>query len=262
MVWDIAHTGTMTNNGLPYLNPYGSNLSGLNKPLYEFAPNEIVHSLKWHQNKSIICGMNNKHIKIIDLREDIKPKCVITKGVNGIALDPGSNCRFATFSDASTILEKCLFLSNYLFFMQNMIFVWDTRYMENPMTNITEVSNIVKLEWCPTRSNILAALLKDTNSIRLYEYQYLVNSKIEPEPSIVAREISPFSSKCLKTKVQLVLIIFLSSVSNPQIISSFSWHPHTESRMAVISTNSIIKDFKVIDRITLVCEVYFLYFLH
>lgn len=172
VVWDIAHTGNLVNN--PYHNQFGT---GLNKPLYEFAPNEVVHSLKWFQNKTIICGMNNKHIKIFDLRDVNKPRGVITKGVYGITLDPLSNYRFATFAD-------------------NHIYVWDTRYIENPMTTIgPEVSSIVKLEWCPTRSNILAALLKDTNSIKLYDYKDYKNHSAENEPSVLAREISPFESE-------------------------------------------------------------------
>lgn len=117
MVWDIAHTGTMvTNNSMQYgnLSHYGSSGSGLNKPLYELAQNEVVHSLKWLQNKTIICGMNNKHIKIFDLRDVNKPKGVITKGVFGIALDPRSTYRFATFSEASfySFLKYFLFLLN------------------------------------------------------------------------------------------------------------------------------------------------------
>ncbi|KAI2806893.1 hypothetical protein BLOT_008853 [Blomia tropicalis] len=217
MIWDIAHTGTLISNSSNYHSQYGGGnpLSGLNKPLYEFAPNELVHSLKWFQNKTIVCGMNNKHIKIFDFRDPNKPKGVITKGVYGIALDPLSNFRFASYSESN-------------------IFVWDSRFIESPITTISsDGSNIAKIEWCPTRSNILAALLKDTNSIRLYDYKDYKNLNNEPEPSVLAREISPFEAL------------------NTQIISSFSWHPYSESRMVVISSSNIIRDFKVIDRITL-----------
>src|SRR5699024_2359396 len=106
MVWDIAHTGTIVNNNNSnlYHSQFGSTLSGLNKPLYEFGINEMVHSLKWFQNKTIICGMNNKHIKIFDLRDVSKPRGVITKGVYGITLDPLSNFRFASFYDVSSVV--------------------------------------------------------------------------------------------------------------------------------------------------------------
>lgn len=103
MIWDIAHTGTIaSNNNNLYSQQYGSAAySGLNKPLYEFAANEMVHSLKWFQNKTVICGMNNKHIKIFDLRDVSKPRGVITKGVYGITLDPLSSWRFASYFEVS-----------------------------------------------------------------------------------------------------------------------------------------------------------------
>ena len=107
MIWDIAHTGTLISNSSNYHSQYGGGnpLSGLNKPLYEFAPNELVHSLKWFQNKTIVCGMNNKHIKIFDFRDPNKPKGVITKGVYGIALDPLSNFRFASYSEVCPLIK-------------------------------------------------------------------------------------------------------------------------------------------------------------
>jgi len=114
MIWDIAHTGSIINNNG---NLYSSSLSGLNKPLYEFAQNEIVHSLKWFHNKTILCGMNNKHIKIFDLRELSNPgkqtKGVFTKGVYGITLDPMSNFRFASFCEVIFICTLCMCILNY-----------------------------------------------------------------------------------------------------------------------------------------------------
>lgn len=198
MVWDIAHTGTVPHNSMYHSHFTTTNFSGSNKPLYELAQNEVVHSLKWFQSKLIICGMNNKHIKIFDLRDnDSKPKGTITKGVNGITVDPLFINRFASFSDVSIIIgQKVCVFSYFFLFLQNTIFVWDWRFLENPTTvNVTEASSIVKLEWCPTRSNILAVLLKDTNYLRLYDYKDFKNAKNEPEPAVVQRDISPFSCK-------------------------------------------------------------------
>lgn len=67
------------------------------------------------------------------------------------------------------------------------------RFFESPLVTIgPEPSSFVKLEWCPTRSNILAALLKDTNSIRLYDHKQYTNFNELPEPSILKRDITPF----------------------------------------------------------------------
>lgn len=49
------------------------------------------------QNKCVICRVNNKHLRIYDLREANKPRFVPTKSVFGIALDPINEYRFASF---------------------------------------------------------------------------------------------------------------------------------------------------------------------
>lgn len=97
MIWDVAHTGVDVSNNSYNVNT-GTAYSDLNKPLYEFGNGELVHSLKWYQKNSIICGMNNKHIKIYDLRDLSKPKGgSFTKSVYGIVLDPHFDYRFASY---------------------------------------------------------------------------------------------------------------------------------------------------------------------
>ncbi|OTF78204.1 hypothetical protein BLA29_001965, partial [Euroglyphus maynei] len=211
MIWDIAHTGINYNQAAQ-----SATISGTTKPLHQSAPNDQVHSLRWFRNRSLICGMNNKHLKLIDAKESSNQSpCVLTKGVYGITPDTHSDYRFASF-------------------FENYIYVWDLRYFESPMITIgPEPSSFVKLEWCPTRPNILAALLKDTNSIRLYDNKQYTNFNEFPEPCILKRDITPFE------------------VNNSQILSSFSWHPTNEFQMTVITSNGVIRDFKVVDRITL-----------
>lgn len=60
---------------------------------------EVVSSLKWfaQQNRVLVCGMNNKQLKIYDLRDSGKPKIIPTKAVYGIALDPFNDYRFASY---------------------------------------------------------------------------------------------------------------------------------------------------------------------
>ncbi|XP_027194513.2 GATOR complex protein mio [Dermatophagoides pteronyssinus] len=211
MIWDIAHTGINYNQAAQ-----SATITGTTKPLHQSAPNDQVHSLRWFRNRSLICGMNNKHIKLIDAKESPNQgPCVFTKGVYGITPDTHTDYRFASF-------------------FENFIYVWDLRFFESPLVTIgPEPSSFVKLEWCPTRSNILAALLKDTNSIRLYDHKQYTNFNEFPEPSILKRDITPFE------------------VNNSQILSSFSWHPTNEFQMTVITSNGVIRDFKVVDRITL-----------
>lgn len=170
MVWDIAHTGINYNQAAQ-----SATISGTTKPLHQFAPNEQVHSLKWFKDQHLICGMNNKHIKLLDIREaNNQGYCAHTKGVYGITLDTHDEFRFASF-------------------YENFVYVWDLRSFENPLITIgPEPSSFIKLEWCPTRPNILAALLKDTYSIRLYDYKHYTNLNDLLEPSILKRDITPF----------------------------------------------------------------------
>ena len=213
-VWDLAHTGT--NSVQKYHDQYTpGSMSNMPKPLYEFGSNEIVHSLKWSSPHTIICGMNNKSIKIFDLRDANKAKVAqVTRGVYGICLDVQSNGRFASYAD-------------------ELIYTWDIRKFENPFWTTTERAHVVKMEWCPKRSNVLAVLLKDSSNIKLYEFKDIKNFKNEPESLAFSREISPYDT------------------ANLQVITSFSWHQFSDSRMTITSANGDIKDFKIIDRITL-----------
>lgn len=96
MVWDLAHTGISSST----VSTSSGTYFDLNKPLYEFGNGELVHSLKWYQNNCVICGMNNKAIKIFDLRDLNKPKSgSFTKAVNGIVLDPHFDYRLASFTE-------------------------------------------------------------------------------------------------------------------------------------------------------------------
>ncbi len=91
LVWDVQRS----------TNPNDVSQTYSQKALYEIGYGELTHSLKWfpYQNQVIVCGMNNKHLKIYDLRDSGKPKVTLTKGVYGISLDPFYDNRFASFHE-------------------------------------------------------------------------------------------------------------------------------------------------------------------
>ena len=99
MIWDIAHTGINYNQAAQ-----SATITGTTKPLHQSAPNDQVHSLRWFRNRSLICGMNNKHIKLIDAKESSNQgHCASTKGVYGITPDTHSDYRFASFFEVSKL---------------------------------------------------------------------------------------------------------------------------------------------------------------
>lgn len=63
------------------------------------------------------------------------------------------------------------------------------------MTNLEPESKMIsKLEWCPTRQNLLAALFKDSFALKLYDIQDApVNS--DCDPTVIERVINPFQGK-------------------------------------------------------------------
>lgn len=101
LVWDVQRQSNPTN-------PTENSQNYSQKPLYELGLGELTHSLKWfpYQKDLIVCGMNNKHLKIFDLRDFGKPKITVTKGVFGLALDPYYDHRFASFFEVNYRLIK------------------------------------------------------------------------------------------------------------------------------------------------------------
>ncbi len=53
----------------------------------------------------------------------------------------------------------------------------------------------MKIEWCPTRSNMLASLIKDGSGIKLFDIKDYINANNDLEPAIIERDIYPFESK-------------------------------------------------------------------
>lgn len=72
--------------------------------------------------------------------------------------------------------------------------MFDTRRTDNAVMTIgPQISILTKIEWCPTRPNMLAALLKDTGSIKLFDLKgYETHLNDQTEPSLINREVSPF----------------------------------------------------------------------
>lgn len=61
-VWDVSALSTKSANGSGNLSPEDV------RPIIELGINETASSLAWILPKSILVGMNNKHIKLFDLR--------------------------------------------------------------------------------------------------------------------------------------------------------------------------------------------------
>lgn len=100
LVWDINKAIDAHYQSVSY--PSSATLNSGIRPVYEIGLGETTYSVVWfsQQPKSMVCGMNGKHIKIYDLRSPAKSRSsTATKAVYGITLDPFSENRLASYSE-------------------------------------------------------------------------------------------------------------------------------------------------------------------
>lgn len=50
--------------------------------------------------------------------------------------------------------------------IDNQITIWDTRCFEKPVLTLPQSRQVTKVQWCPTRPNLLGALQKDSSELK------------------------------------------------------------------------------------------------
>ncbi|CAN7998408.1 unnamed protein product [Ixodes hexagonus] len=191
LVWDMNHLPGQTELGF----------------------SESTQSFSWffHQPRSFVCGMNNKHLKIFDLRDSSRSSGTTTKASSGVCVDPFSEQRIASYH-------------------ANQLVLWDVRNFEKPVTTQTENGQIMKIAWSPTRSHLMGVLTRESGVVKLYDVQQAPGVADDLEPTLVERTLQPYPGA---------------------VLSSFCWHPQHENRLLVVTPSSAARDYTVFDRITL-----------
>ncbi|XP_034247778.1 GATOR complex protein MIOS-A isoform X2 [Thrips palmi] len=195
------------------------------RPSVELGLSETAHSLAWlrGQPKCLMVGLNGKHLKLFDFRDTGRAvSSTPTKAVYGLAVDPQADHRLASFVD-------------------NQIYVWDTRNFEKPVLFLSQNKPVSKVSWCPTRNNLLGTLQRDSTCIGLYDIQPTMVGNDEVEPSFLERAVLP----------GVTGVAGGAQTSTSGAITSFSWHPSHENRLLNISLSGNLTDYTVFERITL-----------
>eukprot|EP00058_Branchiostoma_floridae_P009637 XP_002595125.1 hypothetical protein BRAFLDRAFT_67907 [Branchiostoma floridae] len=180
----------------------------------KYSASETALSLAWftHESKTLLVGMNNKFLKIFDLRDVSRPVNVaLTKAVYGVAIDPHVDTRIASY-------------------VEGQVSIWDTRVFEKPVLTLTEQRHIAKIAWSPTRYGLLGISCKDSPVVKLYDIQHSGVGGDDYEPAIIERSVQACGEESL---------------------SSFAWHPTHENRMMIITTKGNMTDLTVFERISL-----------
>nr|CAD7572092.1 unnamed protein product [Timema californicum] len=124
LLWDVLKCPINTDRG-----------PDVTRPVAELGYSETTHSLAWFntQSRSLVVGSNNKHLKVLDLRDSAKAvNMTQTKAVYGLVVDPHNDYQIASF-------------------FENQIAIWDTRNFEKPILTLTQNKHVTKVLWCPTR---------------------------------------------------------------------------------------------------------------
>eukprot|EP00026_Physarum_polycephalum_P001793 Phypoly_transcript_01796.p1 GENE.Phypoly_transcript_01796~~Phypoly_transcript_01796.p1 ORF type:complete len:954 (+),score=144.73 Phypoly_transcript_01796:249-3110(+) len=188
------------------------------EPIHELANSETTLALAWVPNSPscLAAGTGAKWLRIYDLRGDINaPRSVMahTKAVSGVCFDFFDYNRLATFSE------------------DGIVKVWDLRKLVDPTLTInTNAKAIQQIDWCPTRSGVLATIFKDGNTMKIWDVkEYAADST---------------RNGALITKPS-------KTYHSPEIISSFAWHPSNECRMLIISPNTMAETVSLNETIPL-----------
>lgn len=168
MLWDVMKGPTrMTHHS-------SGTQSEHTRPVAELGLSDTAHSLAWlhSQPRSLVMGMNNKHLKMVDLRDPSKAvNSAPTKAVYGITVAPFNDNQIASY-------------------IENQIAVWDTRSFEKPVLTLPQTKPVLKVSWCPTRHNLLGSLHRESAAIYLHDIQQSVD---DADPSVLERSVQPGS---------------------------------------------------------------------
>ncbi|KAN0004083.1 hypothetical protein ACTFIZ_010242 [Dictyostelium cf. discoideum] len=208
------------------------------QPISEFTQSEATLALAWLPNNPscLLVGTGSKWLKLYDIRDVNSSQSVMAhqKSVNGVCIDPFDFNRIATMSEDSHIK------------------VWDLRNLDDPLIIVnSNCKSIQQIDWCPTRSGVLASLGKDKSSIKLWDIKAPIEFSKSPKlesTSLISNSGGSNSSNHLnKRSTSNNNQDPINTISkptkihhSPDVVSSFSWHPTNECRMLTVSYSGVI----------------------
>ncbi|XP_013115643.2 GATOR complex protein MIOS [Stomoxys calcitrans] len=178
-----------------------------------FGVSESAHSLCWDKNHHVlIAGMNQKHIKLFDLRQSTATcQSIQTKTVYGLGVAPNGN-----------------YLCS---FFDSVIMLWDLRSIDASIKQIQSAKNHLQISWCPTRSSLLSSLQRESPYISLYDIRCVDVEKTR-EVYSVKKQLLPFHTKHHASHKGYTL-------------TALSWHNIDFERALLLSETGSIMDFRL-----------------
>ncbi|TRY68432.1 hypothetical protein TCAL_01366 [Tigriopus californicus] len=188
------------------------------RPVVELGPSEHCHSFTWApnlNNGSLIAGMNNKQIRVFDLRTNTSPLITYTRAVYGVCVDPFLASRVASVHE-------------------NSVMIWDTRNFEKPIVTLNQSSRVLHMEWSPTRAGLLCSAEEANPYLTLHDIQSWAFMIEDGEPAVTERQIQGWSE----------------ADSPDERYTSFAWHPTDESQILAVVGGEKLSKIHVTERIS------------
>lgn len=164
-IWDTNQSGKPFSDNLSSGNSDpNQSLDPFGKPLYELANSEATVALAWIPTSSncLVVGTGAKLLRIYDLRGGNSCQQFVTahsKGVHGVCFNPLQKERLATFSE------------------DGFIKLWDIRNFQDSVFAFNSNSKaLTQIEWCPTRSGLLASISKEEKCIKFWDITDTITS--------------------------------------------------------------------------------------
>lgn len=208
-VWDIK-LGAPTENSIV-------NLIGLS---------ESAQSMVWN-GRNLIAGMSQKVIKHMDLRQNPIVNSVSTRAVNGLTLSSHER-----------------YLASYF---DNVVNIFDLRKFTEPLNQFQLANNLAQISWCPTATNCLLCLQKDSSrTMNIIDIHWTGIDEVMSADTahFIKRTIAPFEIVDRKNRHQLH--------SKAIGLDSICWHPKRANNMLVVTNtntpNHILLELEVPER--------------
>lgn len=190
---------------------------------------ETAHSMCW-ERKTLVAGMSQKTMKLFDLRQSPTAITTSTRAVNGV-----------------NISQNGRYLAS---FVDNIVSLFDIRKFSEPTNHFQLQNYLAQIAWCPTISNYLMCLQKDSSrTMNIIDIHF--NGGIENESEnvhFIKRTVAPFEIIDRKNRLNLVPN---TPGSKSPTLESIAWYPNRRNQliaMANCNNSIILMDVQVPER--------------
>ncbi|XP_072949683.1 GATOR2 complex protein MIOS [Epargyreus clarus] len=219
-LWDMQASSDDISEGSPQ------------RPLQEVALAEAAHSVAWcsFATRTLVAAMNLKHIKIYDLRE-CSSRAAGACGAGALGARAWAGVCAAGWLLAAR--------------GDGALAVWDARRPAAPLLAAPQPRPLRKIQWCPTRRNLLLSLQRDASTLRLHDIQqaheYKTSQSFDSAVSALEEAEAAEGGGVLERDV----------AAAGQPLAAFCWHPAREASLLAVCLSGAVSEVAVCERVTL-----------